>query len=259
MSHNLEIQTKYEELVKRLRSYLTPELQERYDDDIILRALLAKKKDLIAAMGLLVRYTKARKDYPVLFGPASDPRMDGIFLTAMAFVPDILTPHGHHIFFVKALDWDPSRHSLEILLRSILIGAEYKSLDYAAQERGAVLLIDAQDMGWKYVWSIKPTVVHAFAQLIVYYLPLHLQNIVVYNTNWALDMIWKAIVPLIPTELAQKVVMCGSNREMLAFFVSQEAAASESFIPTQEMRLEYARDILSHDHVVQSLRTRYML
>lgn len=259
MSQNLEIQTKYQDLVKELRSRLAPELHDRYDDDMLLRALLAKKKDLKVAMNILVKYTMARKDYPSLFGSAIDGHMEGIIGSTMSFNPQFLTPAGHHLLFLKALDWDPKKHSLETLLKSIVIGSEYKSLDYAAQEKGFVLVVDARDMGWKYVWAIKPALVHAFAQLLVFYLPVNLQNIVVYNTNWAVEMIWKMIVPLIPAELAQKVVLCGSSREKLAFFVSPEAAESESFIPTQEMRREYAREILSHDHVVQSLRTRYMI
>jgi hypothetical protein len=259
MSHNLEIQTKYDSLVKSLRSSLTPELQDRYDDDILLRALLAKNKDLIAAQQLLERHKTARKHYPILFGSAHDPGMQDIIHTCVSYNPLFLTPNGHHLFFMKATDWNPDKHSVDLLFQSIIIGAEYKSLDYAVQEKGFVLLIDARDLGWKHVWSVRPKLVHALAQLIVYYLPIHVQNIIVYNTNWAVDMVWRIVRPLIPDEIVQKVVLCGSDEEKLSFIISKEAVVSQSFIPTDEMRAEYARDILAHDHVIQSLRNRYMI
>ena len=258
MTHNLEIQTKYELLVKQLRATLSPEDQEKYDDDLLLRALLSRNQDMEAAKAVLIKYASSRKDYPVLFATATDPRLEGVFAAGMVFHANFLTPHGHHVFFARALDWDPSRHPLDVLIQSIMIVVELKSMDYSIQERGVVLVIDAKDIGWKYVWAVQPRVMHAFGQVITYYMPIHLKNIIVLNTNWAVDAIWKVIKPLLPSELTSKVVLCGKDQEKAAFFLSRDGVATASYVPTPEMRDAYVRDVLSQDHVVQSLRNRYM-
>ena len=259
MAHNLEIQTKYESLVNELRASLPPEAQEKFDNDILLRALLAKNKSIPAAKALLLKYTSARKDYPALFGRTSDPRMEGMLETGVTLHPTFRTPQGYFMFYAKTIEWDPGRHPIDVLIQSILIGVECKSLDYLVQETGYILAIDAQDIGWKYVMCVKPTIMRAFGQVVVSYLPVNLHSIVVFNTNWAVDAIWKVVKPLLPSELANKVVMCGTNKEKLSVFLGRDSVDSQSFVPTPEMRKEFVDHVRSNDHIVQSLRDQYMV
>ena len=260
MDQNLVILSEFSKEIQDFRSTLPPAYQDKewMPDDILLRALLSRDFKYDFAKGVVTNYFKARREYPYMFASALDPKLEGIFGQVQTLLPQLKTSHGHRIFYTRALDWDPDKYSLADVCSAVILAMELKSLDYGLQKDGFIHLIDAKDIGWKYVRAVNPKVIHAFGQLLVYYLPVNLRFLIVFNTNWAVDMIWKVVRPLLPKELVERVVMCGKSVEKLSQHFPLEVIETEAFIPSPEDRETFAKDICSNDQFIQSIWMKCM-
>jgi retinaldehyde-binding protein 1 len=260
MTSNHHILEEFRNQIAEFRASLPVEFHDKnfLPDDVIFRALISREFDPDFATKVVKNYMKARKDYPEMFASASDPKLQGIFGQVQTLLSKVKTSAGQHIFYTRALDWDPDRYKLGEVCSAIILTLELKSLDYALQKNGFVQVIDAKDIGWKYVRAFNPKVIHAFGQLVVWYLPVNLKYIIVFNTNWAVDMLWKMIRPLLPKELVERVVMCGKSVDKLSEHIPRDVVEQEAFVPSATERESYAKDITTNDHVIQSLWDQYM-
>ena len=261
MSRNSELEAKNVALIQELWSSLSPEIREKLDDkdDIMLRVLLARDGDVAAARNLLLKYRMSRKDYKSYFASAHEAALKDVFDAAPICHPNFRTPRGEYLFYSRAGDWNTSRHSIEKIIQAMVLSMEYKSLDYDILQSGVVVVFDGTGIGWRHVVATKPTAVHALGQLLMHYIPIKVPKILVINTNWAVDAIWKIIKPVLPADLVARIHICGSDMEKVKLHLSSESVADHSYETTREMKEEYGNEILSQDHVIQSLRNRYMI
>ena len=260
MSSDDLILSEYQNEIDKFRASLPVEFHDKNSmaDVVIFRILISRDFKYESSTKVVKNYVKARKDYPEMFVSALDPKLEGIFGQVQTFLPQVKTYSGQRVFYTRALDWDPDKYRLSEVCSSIILTLELKSLDCALQKDGFVHVIDAKDIGWKYVRAFNPTVIHAFGQLVVWYLPVNLKHIIVFNTNWAVDLLWKMIKPLLPKELVERVVMCGKSVEKLSEHFPKEVIEQEKFVPSASERETYAKDITANDHVIQSVWDTYM-
>ena len=261
MNNNQSILSEYSDQILEFRKTLSPEFQDQelMPDDILFRALISRDFKFEYANPLVNNYMKARKDYPNMFVSALDPKLERIFGQVHTFLPDhVKTRDGQRIFYTRGIDWNPDKYSMEDVCSSIILTLELKSLDYLLQKDGFIQMVDAKDIGWKHVKAFNPKAIQASGQLLVWYLPINLKYVLVFNTNWAVDFLWKMIRPLLPKELVERVIMCGKSVEKLSEYIPKEIIEQKAFVPSDDMRKFYAEDICSNDHLVQSFWEKHM-
>ena len=261
MTDNLTILSQYEKEINELRITLPPKLQDKevLPDDVLVRALLSFDFHYEHAKNLATNYIKARKDYPFMFDSTSNPKLEGLFGHNQTFLPKVKSLKGQRIFYTRCSDWDPDKHSYGDVCSSMLLQLELESLDYNLQRDGFVQIIDAGGLEWNHIRHINLRVIHAFGQLLTYYLPINVKQVIFINNNRALEFLWKMTRPLLPKQLSEKMIICGKNyTEVLSKHFPTEVVEQETFVPTQSDRDNHSREVYARDHLLQSTWDRVM-
>lgn len=249
-------QNELQDSLEKLKQLLASE-GRKYPDELLIRILVAKGYNAEKSKIILDKYINSRKTYPNFFIPAST--HEGIFLKCMTFMKNLRLPTGERVFFTKGTDWDPDFYTLQAYCCAVISGVELVSLDPEIQSSGCVHIIDASNVGWKQVKSITPSIVSAMAQMIVFYSPFNLKKIICYNANWAAELIWRTIRPLLPSELTKLVVVMGKDKDKLMSHLGPDIVDRNLMEPTEEDKRQFAQFVLENEQKILEYWNQHMV
>lgn len=223
-------------------------------DDVLLRVLTARQFNVEKARILAARYVNAKKNHPELF-PATTNHNEDILRRAGTILPqEVRTVDGHRCAFTLGVNWDPDCYKLEPMVQALIYVLEAQDLDKELHKNGYVHFVDAANLGWKHVKTIRPHIVIASSSLIAHELPVHLKQIVVYNANWMVDVIWKICKPLLPSELVKLITIIDEkHKDKLYKFLSQEAVEKNLFVPSPESIDDHVRYLMENRDNISKL------
>lgn len=204
-------------------------------DDILVRVLISRNYNLEEAKVTLAKYTNAKKAHPELFVSPDNHDRDILQRVGSALPSTVRTVDGGRCMITIGVEWDPDAYNLEQFVQALIFSLEACDLDHGFHRDGYVHFVDAANLSWKHVKAIRPGIVMAAASFLTYEAPINLKQIVVFNANWMVDVIWKIVKPLLPNELVQLITIINvKNPDKLTRFLPKETIESKSFIPTEE-------------------------
>lgn len=204
-------------------------------DDVLVRVLISRNYDLERAKVTLAKYTNAKKAHPELFVSPDNHDRDILQRIGSVLPSGVRTVDGARCMITIGLEWDPDVFNLEQFTQALIFSLEACDLDHDFHRDGYVHLVDAANLSWKHVKAIRPGIVMAAASFLTYEAPINLKQIVVFNANWMVDVIWKIVKPLLPSELVQLITIINAkNPDKLTRFLPKETIQSKSFTPTEQ-------------------------
>jgi len=120
----------------------------RTDDNFLLRFLRMQKFRLDKSCAVLEKYTLMREENPCYFRnlDISRPELQELVLSGFMFVLPERDSFGRRVIFHIPRHLDPSRHSMEDVIKVIAITLETLLEDEENQIRGLTCIVDASDL-----------------------------------------------------------------------------------------------------------------
>jgi len=120
----------------------------RTDDNFLLRFLRMQKFRVDKSCAVLEKYTLMREEYPWYFRnlDISRPELKELVLSGFMFVLPERDSFGRRVIFHIPRCLDPSRHSMEDVIKVIAITLETLLEDEENQIRGLACIVDASDL-----------------------------------------------------------------------------------------------------------------
>ena len=232
---------------KRVLSEQQPTAKCHLPDDILLRVLTSRSFNLEKAITLLDKYVNAKKNHPELFESPNN-HDESILKRVGTVLPDsVRTIDGRRCAFTLGVNWDPDVYTLDKMVPALVHFLESNDLDKDFRTDGYVHIVDAADLSWKHVKAIRPSIVISAASLITHELPINLKQIIVFNANLIVDVIWKICKPLLPSDLVKLITIIGAKHpEKLEKFLPKDVLEQNSFVPNEETINSHAKCLIEN-------------
>lgn len=233
--------------VEELKGVLKKELGDsvigKLDDSILLRSLMMKQFDVAGAANLLKNHIELRRKHPEFFIKSLDEaRFDNIF---EKFFTVLRTrgANGECLFVCKVSDWDPDEVDALTMFAAVLFAFECLSLDMDIHQSGILLVSDTKGVGWKHVKALKPSLLQTHFRIILNS-PVNLKWLLQYNINWAIDLMYRVISPILPKSIVDRVVLA-TETSKLGKYLGEDFTDVEKLKPTREDRQAFVSVIRS--------------
>lgn len=136
------------------------------DDTILLRFLRCKKFDVQRAMSVYNGYHSYRRDNPDLFKDLSVSSVNHIWESgALGGLKD-RDKKGRAVMVAFPGRWNPEEHSLEDMLRAMIIQLEFYIQNIETQINGIVLIADFTDFSLYQARCIRPWYIQMISALV---------------------------------------------------------------------------------------------
>lgn len=203
-------------------------------DSLIFRSLMFADFDVEKSSEFLKCYIKLRKSNEEYFVKSGIEKFKNVYSKMLSTVQNAGL-NGECLIVFTISKWDPDEVDIKTLLSAFLFAFECLSLDDDINQNGIHFIGDSQGVGWKQVkaCSLNPMLVQTFLKLLTSS-PVNLKMILSYNTNWAIDLVYKLISPLLPQSICDRIVLA-SEAGKLAKYLGEDVS-SEKLKPNHKDR-----------------------
>lgn len=101
--------------------------------------------------------------------------------------------------------WDPSQVSTDQLLRILYLIHLVALLEPETQIRGAVVIMDYKDLGYRQIRAFTPTFAMKLMTFIQDAMPLRLKEVHFVHNPMLFNVVWKVIKPMVKEKLNKRV------------------------------------------------------
>lgn len=209
--------------------------RRQFTDEVLLRILIAWECNVKNSLSTLNNYVKIHEKHRNLIVSPSTHGED-ILRRAGSLLPcNVRTLNNSRILYIQYTEWDPDLYSWQDMVRAMICVIETIDLNPDTHEAGYVTMINAEGISWKHVKAINPKIVMAAASMFLYELPISLRKIIIFNANVFVDMIWKIVKPLMPTDFVKlTTIISTKNVDELSGYLPQDVLEEKSYIHTKD-------------------------
>lgn len=187
----------------------------RTDDLFLLRFLRARCFHVERAHKLLVSYYKFIEDNPYIQKGVSLMELDFIGEDDVLGVLPYREQTGRRIMYYRIGNWDPSRCTVEDLLKASLAVLELGILEQRAQILGGIAIFDLEGLSLSHTWYLTPSVAAKVMALMGMAFPMRIHAIHIINQSWLFDIVFSMFKPFLQEKMREKIHIHGCNLESL--------------------------------------------
>lgn len=161
-----ETPTTRRQSLTELKRRLNKDKEVLEDDTILLRFLRCKKFDVQRAISVYDGYHSYRRDNPCLFKDLSISSVNHIWESGVLGGLKDRDKKGRAIMVAFPGRWNPEEHSLEDMLRAMIIQLEHYIQSIETQINGIVLIADFTDFSLYQARCIRPWYIQMMSALV---------------------------------------------------------------------------------------------
>lgn len=205
MSPSDQVRSEVAKYFSQAKVHLLPET-------LILRILKLTNNSVQETCNIICKFIQAKRDYDKFFTVRPD---DESFILSVGI--HIITlkqrgPQGEIILIHDASLWEPKTVSCKYSFALDVFVTYALSLTPEAMTNGIILLFNGKFIAWKHIKAFDVFSSIPYAKVLLNSLPVNVKNFIVHNTTWALEKVDSITRPLLPKNIAGKVVIASETK-----------------------------------------------
>ena len=252
---------KYADDLAQLKTVL-PDKLKHLPDEILVRGLVARERNIKQTVELLENYVNGHKDYPLHFPLTPSPHFkpELFDIGVVGYASNIRTPKGYYVVYIDWNLWDPDKHSFSDFNYTYNTMTQALAKDLEMNEAGIVMVSDIGGVGMKHV-----TASIASANVLTGGMTasgshglINIKHYIANNSGIMFNMIWSVARKLAPTRLANSTHLLKKGDKKLSELLSPEIVANQSFIPTASDRIKSRKMAEEYEAWALPLHNKFM-
>lgn len=211
------------ELVEQLRNLIFESgefIAHRTDDDYLTKFLRARHWNVEYAYNLLRNYYSFRDANITLYQDVRCVNLMNLTEQEIITVSPYREQNGRRIMILRFGTWDPTKMSVDDILKLTLIILEMGSMEPVSQIAGGVGLFDLSGITLTHIRYLTPSIAQKIIALIVTSSPLRTEAIHIVNQSWLFSAIINVFKPFLNAKMREKLFVHGTDMNLLHQHIS---------------------------------------
>lgn len=225
---------KYHGRIAEVKAALPDALVPRFEEEDIVRALAARKGNVVHATELLQKYAHIGIDFPHLYTLMCAPRFTHTLLETVivAPVPEVRTKDGLFVLYVDMGSWDVNALSCEEALAATMILYDMASFEHGSLEPGFILINDMGSVTARQLTANSPKTYARAMRCIYEHMMCQPKKTYFINYSLMAELAYKAMKPFLPKQQTESSHYV--KKEKLYDVLGEDVVRSKRYIPTRE-------------------------
>jgi len=197
------------------------------DDQFLLKFLRATSFNQVAALSMLSKYLRARRERPQYFAASHPDLSRETLATGIIRVLPHRDVMGRRVLVFRVNRWEPAKTSREEVFSAMILFLELLAREQETQVSGIAALVDMSGLGWSHWKQLSLDYIGCMVATVQGAFPIRFREIHVVNEYGVFHAVYALVRPFLTEKIRNRLQLHGCCHQNLQMNLGKPVLPSE--------------------------------